>query len=812
MNTLLQCIRKATLVREPLCFFLLLVSWSNIAYAQRVNFADHMDSLFHQYSQKFAATKLHLHLDKNIYTPNETIWFSSYLYPVRPDTFNHQLLYVKLVREDNDSLIRSSIFPFFQRQASGQLLLPTSLLPGNYKLLAYTDESREGVPQVVFRQRLQIKTEAPPSFSLRLSVIDSIALRSDSFRIRLKGMNAAGLPLPNAVFQAEFFADGKRFLKARYSLDYKGELVVTLPRMPQKALSFKGQFQLEDNKQVIQLPVQQPIDRPHISFFPEGGSLVNNTTTKLALEVLGSSGQPLFCPVQLFADGKLLATSQTNVHGITYFEFPVTMNHPYEIRLINDSSFFTYHLPPIKPQGYVLRVADGVIHDSISVFLQKTKALQKCRLMVHNFKTVFWAAEITSVNDQLRVSIPTSLIPSGVYALTLTDEELKPLSERLVFIHHDQNMVRLQTGKTSYTTREKVNLHVQTDSIFRSTLQQLSVSCAAISRLDLENYPDILTSLFIRDELEGSLGSALYFLRNQKQRLNDLLLTKGWREYSWQFQTEVMRPTSASASLHPGKGKVVAKGKGPFELALVNANELFTYETDSAGYYNLPLDHLIAPHDKPLFLVPVEGKSQKLSILPDTSFVSFDKRAVAIPLREPESKAPFFSSNNQNIVSSSGAKSMQEVIITTKKSRVTFKSKTCADWVCQYNILNCVNHPGGGTPVDGEIYLFREGRGMETYQVVYVGCESVTMLTPKQYASVPKISVGKQFYKPVYDQTQQPAPEFLTTLYWNPLLPLQEGSFQDHFYTSDTKGVFLFIVQGVIAGRPVQATHQIEVK
>lgn len=803
--------KKAAIICKLCCAgSLLLFGWA--ASAQSLNYVEHVDSLLSNYAQQFPATRLHLHLDKSTYTANETIWFSAYLYRVAPDSFQHQLLFVKLAREDNDTLIRSAIFPLFQTQASGQLLLPTSLLPGNYKLLAYTDEVRDGKPAVIFRQRLQIKTDAQPAFNFRIELVDSVKQQADSFRVRLKALRPNGHPLADAPFRAEVFAGNKRILKEKLSLDYKGELLLTLPRSPQQALSFKGQFDYEGEKEVIQLPVKQPIDRPHVAFFPEGGALVNNTTTKMAIEVTGPGGQPFVCDVELVQNEQLLSATQTNVYGIAQFEFPVSLQHRYALKLKTAAAEFTYPLPLIKPQGAVLRLQSGVVHDSINVFVQRKDLALPLRLLVHNFKDLSWAAEIRSMQDQLQLTIPTSDIPTGLYAVTLTNDALEPLAERLVFLHHQTDAVSLQTDKTVYNTKEKINLSVQVAPAFDSAFKQLSVSCAAINRISFEDYPDILTSFFIRDELTGSAGAALYFLRHQEDRLNDLLLTRGWRNYNWQFRDQPFRPLPPAVALNPGKGKVIAKQKGVYDLAVFGANGMFPYTTDSAGNYSLHYEHLLAPNDRPLFLVPVNRKSQKLTILPDTTFAGIDLRAVGIPLLEAPIGKPFFSANNSHVAPATGAKTMETVIVKTQKSSPTFKSRTCSDWVCQYNILNCENHRFGGVPQDGETYLYRERPGGQAVPVVYVGCQSMSMVTPKEFVAVPRISIAKEFYKPDYEKPAEAAPEYLTTLYWNPQLPMETNRFGDFFYSSGTKGVFFCTVQGLLNGVPVIATCQFEVK
>jgi hypothetical protein len=151
-------------------------------------------------------------------------------------------------------------------------------------------------------------------------------------------------------------------------------------------------------------------------------------------------------------------------------------------------------------------------------------------------------------------------------------------------------------------------------------------------------------------------------------------------------------------------------------------------------------------------------------------------------------------------------------VVSSKKSVSRFVSKDCKDWVCQYNILNCNNHRSGSTPIDGEIYLYRFYPNSEVQQVVYAGCGGITDLGPEKFTSVKPISISKEFYKPDYSDGTINNPEYLSTLYWNPLINFKETAFQDSFYTSDLQGTFVCFAEGIINGVPVRLQVQLKVE
>jgi|GEM_PF-4900576 len=786
---------------------------SHCSFAQIVNIGEQADSLLNSYASRYENTRLHLHVDKTIYTRNETIWFSAYLFSKTPDTFNHRLLYVKLVRNDNDSVIRSHIFPFQNKHAYGDILLPTAIATGDYKLIAYTDKLVNNAPSVVFRQLIQIKTEAQPAFAIGIRTLDSLAAHDDSLRILIQGMDANSMPLINTSSQYEIIAGTKRIAKGSFALNHNGEAELVIPRAPNKSLQFKGTFQTKNEKASVQLPVYQPASKPLVAFYPEGGSIIQNTSANIAVEVAGSGGEPVVCALEIYENGKLINTVYTNSNGWGLIKLTAIPGNTYEARIKDADTTYVYKLPEAKREGISLQVRDGVVADSLHIVLQKNSAPLSANVIIHDFKTVYWGASVTAQGDIAPVNISTASIPTGLYAITILDNRLQPLAERLIFIHHDQQALSIKTDKPAYGNREKVFLNIALQDTIKNTKQvQLSVSCTDMSRIDLTNHPNILTSFFIRDELNLASENTLYFLGSQKQALNEILMTKGWRNYSW---TAALKPDSTAkrvSTLHPGAGRILSKReKPPFELILLSGTGAHFHTTDSTGHFVLPIEHMITSFEKQLLLSPVQGKKKTLSVVMDSAFININTKIASYPLPESILKVkPTTFSNKDVLPSSYGYKVLSEVTVQAKKPYPRFVSKTCNDWVCQYNILNCENHPAGSSPIDGEVYLYRSQRGMEAERVVYMGCNKVNALGPRDFVVINKISTGKEFYKPIYDSSTTD-PEFLTTLYWNPLLPIKDNQFEDFFYTSDTKGTVLCIVEGIIDGKPVRAQSKFTV-
>jgi hypothetical protein len=100
-----------------------------------------------------------------------------------------------------------------------------------------------------------------------------------------------------------------------------------------------------------------------------------------------------------------------------------------------------------------------------------------------------------------------------------------------------------------------------------------------------------------------------------------------------------------------------------------------------------------------------------------------------------------------------------------------------------------------------------------TYKGDLAGYELGPRATVIDYES---LQSDKEFYMPIYDTPEKTAsriPDFRNLLYWSPDIVTAKGKKQVEIYTSDTKGKYIAIVQGITAdGRSGTGMLQFEVK
>jgi hypothetical protein len=121
-------------------------------------FAQNTDSLrvhYDYFSQYLSPEKLYLHIDRNIFTPGETIWFKGYLenksYQSVMPTSNY--VYVELLR---DSVISRVLLKKSSDGFAGQMVLPDDIAPGEYILRGYTNWNKNLPAEYMFYSKIRI--------------------------------------------------------------------------------------------------------------------------------------------------------------------------------------------------------------------------------------------------------------------------------------------------------------------------------------------------------------------------------------------------------------------------------------------------------------------------------------------------------------------------------------------------------------------------------------------------------------------------------------------------------------------------------
>ena len=142
-----------------LVFIILLITLPLSVFSQQeIVSPDTLAQRLRTQTSLFPQEKLHLHTDKSVYLPGETIWFRAYLV----DAITHEYkaksryIYTELLNANDSVINRIKIRPDSLGLHYGHLLLDTKLAGGSYMLRAYSDYMRNIDDSYLFTQRITI--------------------------------------------------------------------------------------------------------------------------------------------------------------------------------------------------------------------------------------------------------------------------------------------------------------------------------------------------------------------------------------------------------------------------------------------------------------------------------------------------------------------------------------------------------------------------------------------------------------------------------------------------------------------------------
>jgi hypothetical protein len=193
--------------------------------------------------------------------------------------------------------------------------------------------------------------------------------------------------------------------------------------------------------------------------FPEGGNLVAGISSKLAFKATNAHGYPVEVKGTLYEDDTPLTEFQSAHAGMGFIRFTPLPDKTYQIRLANGNS---YPLPEIYPQGMTLQFSgqdSAYLEFTIS---QNEKEKQSFYLMGQLRGIVYCVAKGTVLKNQ-KVRIPLNEITGqGTTVFTLYNGNMKPVSERLVYIHSEKRLyITAEPDKKSYVAREKATIKIK---------------------------------------------------------------------------------------------------------------------------------------------------------------------------------------------------------------------------------------------------------------------------------------------------------------------------------------------------------------
>lgn len=336
-----------------------------------------------------------------------------------------------------------------------------------------------------------------------------------------------------------------------------------------------------------------------IQFFPEGGSLVDNIQILVGFKAINSEGLGCYVSGEIISsEGDSITEFESTHLGMgTFYLTPLTGVTYYASGKTREGLEFNVKLPSSFISGIALR---GINTDKTRLFLSVItnphtlpsiiNKILRLEIQSHNFRSTVAGLKIVSFRNSFSISIND--LPEGIARLTISDDEGKPLCERLIYIHHQpETILSVMPDKKEYKPRSQTSLSISTTdtsdkAIF--SIVSLSVTDADVGKnVDLYQ-SDIASYFLLESEIKGSIEQPGYYFdplnTDRFKNLDILLLTQGWRDFIWKYIPDTMQIEYPVEHGFPISGRLTTR---LFNKPLQSANIALIVMAEEGYYYSV---------------------------------------------------------------------------------------------------------------------------------------------------------------------------------------------------------------------------------
>ncbi|MFB6320753.1 MG2 domain-containing protein [Saccharicrinis sp. FJH54] len=438
----------------------------------------------------------YLHTDKPVYYTGETIWFSGFIMNVKNQRLNETeiVCYVDLLKPGG-GVVQKKILKLEQGRTSGQIDIPASYKSGEYTLVAYTNWMRNTGADFYYRKPVYILNDQPQEKKSEYAVEDTISDILKDLDIRKNKKEAAETP--------------------HYAEEKEEEPGLKL------------------------------------RFYPEGGDIVSGINTKVAFEAKDKTGRNIAVTGYIKDHtGNIVSTIQTLWKGRGFFMFTPEAGKTYhaEINVDNEPEVLRFPLPEGLPAGYNLKVESSPQAPNILVTITNNSGRFENLFLLAMQNTTPVYALSDSLNQETKTyAIPKRDLNTGIIQFTVFDHIKRPVCERLFFLSkNDQLLINIDNAQFQPEKRGKISVELTaTDKEGYPVRGTFSLAVTDANRLsdDLYRDPDFVSNFYLSSMLPGLPADLKDILKpGSKNYLKSelLMLTNGWRRYSWK---EVLKDT-----------------------------------------------------------------------------------------------------------------------------------------------------------------------------------------------------------------------------------------------------------------------------
>lgn len=358
-----------------------------------------------------------------------------------------------------------------------------------------------------------------------------------SFDYNTKGKVRVELGIINIANKERYNPTSLKILLDGKSLYYKtnkeGQIYFTI----KQSENFKQQtISVECDRYHKNIRIPYPPTDYELTFYPEGGNLIDGCINQVAFKAIGKDGQALQLAGTIVDEkGVEIASFKTLHQGMGAFLFKAQRDERYFALCNYEGTEKRFELlQSIEGIGLNVRKKEGNIH----VSLLASERAEKPLYIIAQSKGALQFVNKWDWNKDEKV-LKENDFPSGILHLLLVNDKRETLSERLVFCSSaDQAVITEKVENVKFSTRSKIPVEVYLSGLKGENLKSESLSVSVVDNKDVDPYinPSILSTMLLTSDLRGYIADPNYYFqdknKNRIEALDLLMLTHGWRRYN----------------------------------------------------------------------------------------------------------------------------------------------------------------------------------------------------------------------------------------------------------------------------------------
>lgn len=580
---------------------LLIITCVLLTGASSLPFIDSLKRNLDDYNKSFPQEKIYVQTDKTYYKPSESIWYKVFLVEANRHkaSTTSSVVHLDLIDpkgniQDTHELLMS------EDEGYGRFQLNSDVPGGLYKLRARTVWQQNFGEETFFTKEITVQKVITPRLLLKVDFEKRAYGLGDEVTANLKVTDLKNNKTERSVVKSTLRIGGMPVLVVE-NVVTAGEVAITF-NLPDDLNTADGILQMVVTDKGVEESITRSVpivlNKISLRFFPEGGDLAEGIPNKVAFEALNEFGKGADVSGHIVDEEKNIVASFESFHlGMGAFRLTPEAGKTYFAEIIRpQGNNDLIALPVARKNSWQLSLKQKQNDTLIwSVYAPEE---QKITLIGQTQGEIYYGKELFLQTGYNEIVVLTENFPAGVAVFTLFDRSDQERCERLVFLNEHKGLKIEIKSKDSYTPGSYANITIKTtDDSGKPVSASLGVAVVDEQLLTMadDKQDNMLSYLFFSSELKGEIQEPyFYFDKTEpkaKEAIDYLLLTRGWRRFTWQ---DVMKPGRPQLEFEPEKigsiyGYVLDEKGNPAQadvyIFVIQSNKVSKVTTTREGHF-----------------------------------------------------------------------------------------------------------------------------------------------------------------------------------------------------------------------------------